>query len=425
LAAAALIAPELAADPAERLLYTRADVLTVVAGEVALRRAYTRQLELPSETCEAGAFTCVVDRTYRQVYALSFIEETVSRGADGMATVERRERGRLTIALELPKEAETRLEDALVAHVRQLGVAAFALPRAGMSFLEEPLGHETLLQSVAPAWVCTELDGAYAYHLLSNDGNGGDRSYSRHGNDAKNPCRTIEGAVESVEPTMFRTMPDIRAELRWEVRLASLSSLKGLTWTDRLVPIPDGATFKKSSLSGDRTTGGRRESRDGGFVAHEGRYGAVEHDARLPRASLDLAGAPMWITRWTFDSIRERYGAEPKSERDATVSLLVAVAPFPDPLMSDLDRARTDLFVPEERLVASAVARFVRSATLGPFAVADALSDPEIWPSRGAWVVVTCRDDGSARYGIAPFAEAAEVANPREACAAIRREFGE
>jgi hypothetical protein len=35
------------------------------------------------------------------------------------------------------------------------------------------------------------------------------------------------------------------------------------------------------------------------------------------------------------------------------------------------------------------------------------------------------RDDGSALYGITPFAEVARVDNPREACAAIRREIGE
>jgi len=101
------------------------------------------------------------------------------------------------------------------------------------------------------------------------------------------------------------------------------------------------------------------------------------------------------------------------------------VAPVADTLMSELDRGRTELFVPEGRLVAAAIAQFVRSAAVGPPAVADALADPEIWPSRGVWIVVTCRDDGSARYGITPFAEAADVANPREACAAIRRAFGE
>ena len=206
---AASLAAALAVGPAERSLYSRADILTMVTGEASLRRAYTRQIELPSETCEGGPLTCSVDHTYRQVYALSFAEETVRRGADGKVSVDRRERGRLTIALVLPKEAETRLEDALLAHVSQLGVAEFARPRAGMFFLAAPLDSETLTQSVARAWVCTELDGAYVYDLLIHDGT----SYARGAEDAKKACRAIEGAVQSVEPTMFRTMPEIRAQL--------------------------------------------------------------------------------------------------------------------------------------------------------------------------------------------------------------------
>ena len=50
---------------------------------------------------------------------------------------------------------------------------------------------------------------------------------------------------------------------------------------------------------------------------------------------------------------------------------------------------------------------------------------PPLWPSFGDWIIVTCYDDGSARYGVAPFADVAKVSNPREVCAAIRREIGD
>ena len=64
------------------------------------------------------------------------------------------------------------------------------------------------------------------------------------------------------------------------------------------------------------------------------------------------------------------------------------------------------------------------SAQLGPEKVAEALnSRPGPWPSAGDWLVVECRDDGTARYGIAPFVSVAKVTNPREACAAVRREL--
>ena len=66
--------------------------------------------------------------------------------------------------------------------------------------------------------------------------------------------------------------------------------------------------------------------------------------------------------------------------------------------------------------------RFERSNALGPDIVVYEVGYPPIWPSVGDWMIVTCYDDDSARYGIAPFADAAKVSNPREVCAAVRRE---
>jgi hypothetical protein len=95
----------------------------------------------------------------------------------------------------------------------------------------------------------------------------------------------------------------------------------------------------------------------------------------------------------------------------------------PDPLMSDLSRARVSLTGPAEQLVGSVVMLFKHNAKLDPSLVEEAFADPELWPGTGDWLIVACRDDGTARYGIAPFASAAAVTNPREACAAIRREL--
>jgi hypothetical protein len=66
---------------------------------------------------------------------------------------------------------------------------------------------------------------------------------------------------------------------------------------------------------------------------------------------------------------------------------------------------------------------FGQNAKLDPTLVAEAIANPQLWPDAGDWLIVECRDDGTARYGIAPFASAAAVTNPSEACAAIRREL--
>lgn len=414
----------------ERVIFTRSDVIAATAGEASLRRAYTRQIELPSVQCEGGEpLTCRVDRTYGQVYLLTMLEETTSHGE-----VQRRDRGRLSIAVGLDKKEETAFEDALVEHLEELGVPEFARPQAGMMYNEKPLVNDVLLKSELAAWICAELDGAYHYDVVAAnqrckgpDGKPApcDRMFSNEGAAAKAACEAIERAVRDVGSTVFRTTPDLREQIRHEIRLAEASTLQGLTWANRLVKLPEGAKLTKGKLENGMRTGASTGETDGVFHGHEGRYGGVELDVRLPPASIDLEGVPMWITRFTFASTRERFGKDPVSEREPDRSLLVAVAPIADPLMNELARAKTDLTVPKDRMLEAAVARFERSAALGPDLLSDTLTDPEVWPARGSWMVVTCRDDGTARWGIAPFAEAAPVENAREACAAIRREIGE
>ena len=411
----------LATEPPETLFYTRAEVMAATTGEATLRRVYAQQLELPSAFCDAAPFSCVKRQHYGQVYSVEFAQEVVTRGADGTASVDRRERGRVTIAVSLPKEQEDRFEGALRAFLQGLGAAEYADPWAGIRFSAEPLDQPSLEWSTAPAWVCHQLDGVYRFDLQINDDERAWRTYARAGSDAEKACRTLTEAVGDSEPDSIRTLPAIHSQVLREVRLVSSSTLGGLTWADRLASIPDGATFKKARLEGDRRTGAIRDGHDGVFRGHEGRYGGVERDVRLPRASLDLTEHPMWVTRWTFDSLRQQFGDAPSSERDPSVWLDVAVVPISDPLMDGLERSEIELSVPEDRVIAAALARLIDGAQPGPALLREALADPEIWPSRGDWLVVACRDDGSARYGLAPFAEAAEVTNPREACAAIRR----
>jgi hypothetical protein len=411
------------ADARGESFYSRADVLLSTTGEVSFHRAYTKRLDLPSPDCEAGSFKCDADRIYGQVYLLSFVEETTRRGEEGGATIERRDRGRLAIALDLPRDAEDAFEAALRLHLDGLGAPQFVRPRAGMGFRELPLEQRVLSQSAAPAWVCAELDGAYTFDLIVRRPQS-DHTYARSGDEARKACRTLEAALEDVPPTIHRTIPDVREQVRQEVRLESFSSLEGLTWANRLAALPEGATFEKKRLAKGRKTGRMRQLEGDAFVGHEGRYAGVECDVRLPRASLELTGAPMWITRWTFAATRERFGRDPRRAGESRGIVLLALVPIADPLMDELEAARSDLTVPEEALMAVVTNRFERSASLDGSLVADALNDPTAWPQRGSWMIVICRDDGPARYGIAPFADAAEVANPREACAAIRGQIG-
>ena len=127
------VAP-LASGPEEEILYTRTDVLAATTGQAEFRRAYSKRLALPQAECEGAVFTCVEDRIYGQIYSLAFSEELISRREDGGAMVERQERGRLTVAVNLSSESEDLLEQALVAHLEELSVSSYSRPQAGMGY---------------------------------------------------------------------------------------------------------------------------------------------------------------------------------------------------------------------------------------------------------------------------------------------------
>jgi hypothetical protein len=412
------MAPGYSAEPVEKLLFSRADLVDTLTGQVEFRRAYPRELRLPLPECAEGRWVCFENAMYGQVYELTFTAEKLFRGRDGVPAIARTSHGRLLVALDLAKETEDDFEDALRADLAALSPAAFSLPQAGMGYMKGALSQSLLVQSVRPAWVCAELGGAYTCEIRV----GRDKGYSADGEIGGDAGRRIAQGLAGVPPEIIRTPPDVLAQKRTEVRFRSSSTLAGLTWSDRLATVPQGAKFTKRPLDGKKT-GGIRDTLGGAFRGHEGRYGENERDVLLPSASLELLGVPMWVGKWRFDTTHETFGETPTIKHDAPVSVVLAVVPISDPLMDDLSRAQAALTVPAEVLVDSVVAFFKHNAKLDPSLVEEALWEPKFWPGTGDWLIVACRDDGTARYGIAPFASAAVVTNPREACAAIRREL--
>ncbi|MFN7967289.1 MAG: hypothetical protein U0V87_16550 [Acidobacteriota bacterium] len=124
-----------------------------------LRRAYARQLELPSSDCKSGALPCNARQYYGQIYSIEFAQEDVSRAADGKAVLARRDRGRLIIAVSFPKEVQSKFEDSLRAQLEKLGVAEFGRSWAGMKIGSGPLDQPILEKSSAVVWVCHDIAG--------------------------------------------------------------------------------------------------------------------------------------------------------------------------------------------------------------------------------------------------------------------------
>jgi hypothetical protein len=418
LAHVALLAPE----AGEQVVYTRADVVSAVTGEARLQRAYSKRLALRAPDCEEGEFSCTEDVIYGQIYSLRFSRDSTSRLSDGSAATDRTDRGTVLVAVDLAPDDEELLDESLLAYLEGLSAAAYAGPQAGVRFGRDPFSQRVLERSERPAWFCRELDGEHGCAVLAGDDHAL-RTWSRGGEDAEAACRTLEAAVEGSAPEIKRTTPIIREQIRQAVRLRSVSTFEGLTWADTLAPLPDGVTFRKRALDHERT-GAIWDLHEDVFRGHEGRYDDVERDVLMPPAAVRVIEAPMWVTRWTFEATREIFGVRSETVPEPPVTVVVAVLPIEDPLMAGISRTRTPLHVPTERIVSEVVALFESQEALRPSLVVSAFSDPEIWPMEGDWLVVSCHEDGTARYGIAPFSVAATVTNPREACAAIERELG-
>ena len=326
--------------------------------------------------------------------------------------------------MDLAAEQEDILERTLISHIEQLSGNNFTLPQAGMRHytIREPVMNKAIRKSTQSVWVCAELEGSYNFQLDIKEGKHRGNAYSRGDELAKTSCQAIERAVEEVSIEHFSTMPDVEKEVRYTVRLKSASTLKGMTWADRLASIPNDATFKKEATEGSKT-GAARDRRNGMYRGHEGRYADVERDVLIPATELHLLETPMWVARWTFESIVETFGAEPTRKDNPPSSIVLAVIPIADPLMDDLSRSRKPLYVPERQILKAVLAKFESSGALSPSLVMDAFHVASIWPEEGDWMVVNCRDDGTARYGIAPFALVADVTNPRDTCATILKEI--
>ncbi len=412
----------LATSSADEVVYTRGEVVSATAGEARLRKAYSQRLSQPDPDCPDGEFACDVDRVYGQLYAIDFVQRVTDRRGDGVVRIEEVDRGRLLIALDLSSSDEAVFEDSLRDYLENLNAQAYSMPLAGMTYGEAPLEQATLERSELPAWICEELDDAYIFDLVQRVEESGLRSFSRPDPIARSACRPIASAMDDAFPDTFVTLPELREQIRREVRLAEASTYRGVSWAEALPP-PEDVEYRKSPTPDGTMTGSTRSRKDGVFVGHEGRYDAIQRTVSIPASRLDLLAAPMWVSRWEFTSRLERFGPEPASDLITKRRVWIAVVPMLDPTMSELDRGRTSLSVPDSTLVDAARERFENFELLDPPVIEELFADPSQWPPVGDWLVVTCRADGSARFGISPFVFVADILNPREVCSAVVREI--
>jgi len=405
------------AGDGDRVVYTRAEVLEASAGVVELRERAVARLELPQPHCDGGSFRCSDVVIYGQALSLTFRQEIDRTEPGGTRRREIVERGRLLVAIDLDFEDTFRLEEALTEHLAALSAPAFEEPFACMGFLRRPFELALFERSEQPVWVCrTDGEGVAADILVATER--GVTTFGRDGRTAEEGCAAIAEATASGETQLFRTPVLARSVRRQEIRLRTRSTTTGAYWSDALASLPPGLEYGKRALGGGRT-GSILDRKGGLFIGREGRFGGVERSLRAGPVSFDLIGWPMWAARWEFRTAIERFGVAPELKETGRASVLVAVVPIRDPLMGEEIAVDTPVSIPEEDLVERAREAFSAAAFPAPRDVESVLATPGLWPAAGDWLVIVCRDDGSARYAVAPFPPEATVSNRTEVCSVV------
>lgn len=429
-------AGEAAVDP---VVYTRADVERATAGRIEWRRAWAVRLMLPAhrslephESFDMAAWRsciaepgCSVAQVYGQSHRLDFFLDRVEQDASGGTRSSVEELGRIAVAADLAPGDEDELEEVLEARLRGLGSPAFDDPFAGMGRDHRAPWQEFHRRSQRPWWFCTEVGGAVDFSARSVHERGGYTTSPPTPESAARICEALGSALDAVEPVVFRTLPNVLAQVRHSVRRRAVSTFGDLTWTDRLAPLPSGVVFRKRALDEGELTGAIREGfASGVYRGREGRIAGVEREVEIERnVSLELLGAPMWTARWTFERESETFGRDGVLRTDPPRTIEVAVVPFADPLHEARPGFERSLDVPERALLETAAALYRGGGTPGPEAIEQALAQYDLWPANGDWMVVGCYADGTAWFGVAPFGLVARVTNAGETCAAIRREL--
>ena len=95
----------IAAEPDDKPAYARVEIQQATIGEVAIRRAAAKLIDLPSAKCDGAPFSCSAPVFYGQIYVLTFTEEERSRRGDAAMEPDRRDRGALMIATNLASDA--------------------------------------------------------------------------------------------------------------------------------------------------------------------------------------------------------------------------------------------------------------------------------------------------------------------------------
>jgi hypothetical protein len=416
-----------------REIYRRATLVETRTGVVTLRSVQGALLDVPVD-CAEGGLKCREAVRFPTIYALSFgLESRESRQAASSLDVV--DRGTVYLALRFEAADEGAFADELRATFAALSADAFAGAFASLDNDEPPFS-SIRERSVEPSWSCFENGSSRLVTRYSRvagkfpDGSWGVSSVSTdtyQGTEITGPlCEDVAKLVEAAQPEEIRTVPVPRVVRETVVRARVANELGREVYPDALVTLPQGASFTTEPAGpggGEQTS----TATDGSvFMASRTEGGvkrtAVTVSAELPPAAV-TRGA--WLSRFTLETVERRLGPLPTEEvLDRSALLAVLLPTFPAVPVGDKEpqpvarRETYSIRFDPQTFLETVAQRLDRQAVVDAATVEEAITLRPAGLESEGWVLVVCRHDGTADYGLPPMRARSRLTNAALFCAA-------
>ena len=457
LGAAALLsmtAAMLPVDASEREIYRRASILDMRSGVMEVREVIAPLADVPV-IGRGGASTETTAQRFARAYRVAFLEELRSADEAGERRALRTPLGEIHLALAFEREDEELYDDELRDALSSLSAEAFAEPLAGLDQRTPPFDASTVAaRTQEPSWACfetAETTRATRYtRTVTPHRDGGEPTVATGSAGYSDEeitaplCDGLRNLTEPSRPVVIRTAPTPLSLLETTVRVAEAGGIPGRLTRDELASLPDEAVMLRRRNPGTKRAihrGERGSLTSGSFTLEGETLITALKPANLRPQLLD---GPAWLARFGVEVSERAHGPAPSDTPLETWDIHVALLPVGPPTEVEADfelefdeegravgvkRPASELSPDEEANVQFDSDAFVekvaerladeRSLTTG--ALESALTQqPGGLASRG-WLMIVCRDDGTATYGVPPAPSRNVVTNPGELCDVLRR----
>ena len=418
-------------------LYRRVVPLEATTGVVLIRETVSRQLDVPAE-CEDGSMECSETRRFARIWRIDFdVETQQSTGEATQVGVE--PRGTAWLALAAERDDEERYDADLRDALARLGAAAFDESYAGLRPDRGPFGGAVATVSAETSWSCFE-DGDsrkvtrfWRTVTVADDGteNVTGTSSSTYGGEETTArlCGALDEATAAGHPEVIRTMSTPRLLLEEVLTVDVEDSLPAQLHGDELVPLPEGTWLARRPVPGVTESTGlsrRNDVIESRVAAQEVETSARIQPARLPT---EAVRGNAWLSRWTLERLERRTGPLPEARVvdswSITASLLPTVPPRdldqggePEPVAPDPD-ASYPVRLDQPALFNNVAESLDFRAEVSPDTLASLIVQKITGLDSPGWILVLCRPDADATWGIAPPAGRSLLLNGDDFCGTV------